>query len=162
MKKNFKRGIFIIIAILWMGVIFYFSHQNGNTSSNMSGSVTRWVVNLFVPNFSNLTKTEQVSILKDTGYVIRKLGHYSEYAVLGFFLFAAVYVFTPNEKIIFPIVSICGILYAISDEFHQYFISGRAPAAKDVLIDSIGVLTMLFFLGVLLNIKRFRKKKVVE
>ncbi|MDE7263801.1 MAG: VanZ family protein [Anaeroplasmataceae bacterium] len=162
MKKNFKRGIFIIIAVIWMGVIFYFSHQNGTASSNMSGSVTRWVVNLFVPNFSDLTKSEQASILKDAGYVIRKLGHYSEYAVLGFFLFTAVYAFTSNEKIIFPIVSIFGILYAISDEFHQYFISGRAPAVKDVLIDSIGLLTMIFFIGFLLNLKKGRRKKVEE
>ncbi|MDE5856078.1 MAG: VanZ family protein, partial [Anaeroplasmataceae bacterium] len=82
------------------------------------------------------------------------------YAVLGLFLFSAVYVFTDNEKIILPVVSILGILYAISDEFHQSFIGGRAPAVKDVVIDSIGLLTALFLICIFLNIKRIRKKKV--
>ncbi|MDE5547269.1 MAG: VanZ family protein [Anaeroplasmataceae bacterium] len=141
-------------------MIFYFSHQNGVSSSRMSNKVTKWVVNTFVSNYSNLPKDEQANILKNTSYVIRKLAHYSEYVVLGLFLFVAVYAFTSNQKIIFPVVSILGILYAVSDELHQYFIGGRAPAVKDVLIDSIGVLTILLLIGSILNLKRIRKKKV--
>ncbi|MDE6241886.1 MAG: VanZ family protein [Anaeroplasmataceae bacterium] len=160
MKKIIVKGLPIVIVLAWMGVIFYFSHQNGVSSSRMSNKVTSWVVNTFVSNYSNLPKDEQTNILKNTSYVIRKLAHYSEYVVLGLFLFVAVYTFTSNEKIIFPVVSVLGILYAISDEFHQYFIGGRAPAVKDVLIDSIGVLTILLLIGSILNLKRIRKKKV--
>ena len=160
MKKIIKKILPVVIVLAWMGVIFYFSHQNGTSSSKMSNGITRWVVNTFVPNYSNLTKAEQSSILKDTSYVIRKLAHYSEYAILGLFLFTAVYMFTDNEKIIIPVVSILGILYAISDEFHQSFVGGRAPAVKDVLIDSIGVLTIVFLIGIYLNFKRIRKLKV--
>jgi VanZ family protein len=32
------------------------------------------------------------------------------------------------------------VLYAVSDEYHQTFIFGRQGAARDVLIDSAGVL----------------------
>lgn len=160
MKKIIIKGLPIVIVLAWMGVIFYFSHQNGVSSSKMSNTVTRWVVNTFVSNYSNLSKEEQTSILKNTSYVIRKLAHYSEYAVLGLFLFVAVFAFTSNEKIIFPVVTILGILYAISDEFHQSFIGGRAPAIKDVLIDSIGVLTIMLLIGSIWNLKRIRKKKV--
>ncbi|MDE7384269.1 MAG: VanZ family protein [Anaeroplasmataceae bacterium] len=160
MKKIIVKGLPIVIVLAWMGVIFYFSHQNGVSSSRMSNKVTKWVVNTFVSNYSNLPKDEQANILKNTSYVIRKLAHYSEYVVLGLFLFVAVNAFTSNQKIIFPVVSILGILYAVSDELHQYFIGGRAPAVKDVLIDSIGVLTILLLIGSILNLKRIRKKKV--
>lgn len=159
MKNRILKIIPIIIVLAWMGVIFYFSHQNGNSSSKMSNGVTRWVVNTFIPNFSSLTKTEQTEVLKNTSFIIRKLAHYGEYAILGFFLFSAVYVFTDKEKILFPVASLLGILYAISDEFHQSFISGRAPSAKDVVIDSVGVLTAIFILGIFLSIKKIRKKK---
>jgi len=37
--------------------------------------------------------------------------------------------------------SSCGIIYAITDEVHQLFISGRSGRVEDVIIDSIGVLT---------------------
>ncbi|MBD5390447.1 VanZ family protein [bacterium] len=160
MKKYWKNVILIIIAIAWMGVIFYFSHQNGNTSSSMSNRVTQTVVRIFIPNFSDLTKQEQTNILKDTSFIIRKLAHYSEYAILGLFLFSAVYVFTKNQKIVFLISGSLGVLYAISDEFHQSFISGRAPMVKDVLIDSIGLLTALFLLGIIWNIKIMEKKRI--
>lgn len=33
-----------------------------------------------------------------------------------------------------------GFLYAVSDEIHQYFVPGRAMQARDVLIDTVGVL----------------------
>lgn len=160
MKKYWKKIIFILIALSWMGVIFYFSHQNGSTSSSMSNRVTQTVVRVFMPNFSNLTPQEQTSILKDTSFVIRKLAHYSEYAVLGLFLFAAVYVFSQNQKVVFLVSGTLGILYAISDEFHQSFVSGRAPMIKDVLIDSIGLLTVLFLLGIIWNIKKIKKKRI--
>lgn len=160
MKNKILRVVPIIIVLVWMGVIFYFSHQSGTSSSKMSNSITRWIVNTFVPNYSNLTRVEQSSILKDTSYVIRKLAHYTEYAILGLFLFAATYAFTDNEKIIFSVVSVLGIVYAISDELHQSFIDGRAPTVKDVLIDAIGLLTILVLIGIILNIRRIRKKKV--
>jgi len=35
---------------------------------------------------------------------------------------------------------ILGFLYAVSDEIHQYFVPGRAMQARDVLIDTAGVL----------------------
>lgn len=33
-----------------------------------------------------------------------------------------------------------GILYAASDELHQYFVPGRACQLRDVVIDGLGVL----------------------
>ena len=33
-----------------------------------------------------------------------------------------------------------GFLYAVSDEIHQHFVPGRAMQARDVLIDTAGVL----------------------
>ena len=41
---------------------------------------------------------------------------------------------------------ICGV-YAISDEVHQYFIEGRGPHLKDVLIDSAGAFVGISLFG---------------
>lgn len=158
MKKNIKRVVFIIIALCWMGVIFYFSSQTGTTSSRFSGRITQWVVDIFFPKFSTFSQEEQASILKNASFLIRKLAHYSEYAILGFFLFSAVWVFTSNQKIVFLISGVVGILYAISDEFHQSFVSGRTPMIKDIFIDSIGLCSMLLFLGILWNIIETKRK----
>ena len=48
-----------------------------------------------------------------------------------------------------------GLLYAISDEFHQTFSPGRTPKVTDVYIDMLGVI--LGTLVVLLVIKLYDK-----
>ena len=63
--------------------------------------------------------------------VLRKLAHAAEYAVLGALLLRAL----RDELPAF----LAGSGYAITDELHQHFVSGRVGAPLDVLIDSAGV-----------------------
>ena len=69
--------------------------------------------------------------------VLRKLAHVGEYAVLGGLLTRAV----KRE----PLAFLLGSLYAVTDEVHQSFVSGREGSPLDWLVDTIGVA-----LGVLL------------
>lgn len=64
--------------------------------------------------------------------VLRKLGHVTEYAVLGALLARAL----PRPRPAF----VLGVAYAASDEFHQHFVPGRTGAPLDVAIDAAGVL----------------------
>ena len=63
--------------------------------------------------------------------VLRKLAHGAEFAVLGGLLLRAL-----GEEL--PAVA-AGIGYALTDEVHQHFVSGRVGAPLDVLIDTAGV-----------------------
>ena len=58
-------------------------------------------------------------------------------------------------------VSICvGLLYAISDETHQYFIPGRQASPIDVGIDTCGVITgILIVLGIWTIVNKIKIKK---
>ena len=56
---------------------------------------------------------------------------------LFFLLFNVIKNYIHSKKII--LYSIMGvIIYAASDEFHQYFVPGRSAAIKDVFIDTCG------------------------
>ena len=63
--------------------------------------------------------------------VLRKLAHTAEYAVLGALLFRAL----RRE----PLAILAGSAYAVTDEVHQAFVSGRHGSPVDWLIDTIGV-----------------------
>jgi VanZ family protein len=63
--------------------------------------------------------------------VLRKLAHAAEYAVLGALLVRAL----PRPLLAWSI----GSLYAVSDEAHQHFVSGRHASPVDVAIDAAGV-----------------------
>ena len=69
--------------------------------------------------------------------VLRKIAHVGEYAVLGALLYRAV----RRE----PAAILLGSLYAVTDEVHQSFVTGRHGSPVDWLIDTAGVV-----LGVLL------------
>jgi VanZ family protein len=50
-------------------------------------------------------------------------------------------------------------MYAITDEVHQIYVPGRSGGRKDILIDSLGILTGI---GVVLLIKKIIKSKLKE
>ena len=54
---------------------------------------------------------------------------------------------------------IISILYAISDEFHQYFVPERAAELKDVLVDSAGALSGIIIIFLIFRFIRARASK---
>ena len=63
--------------------------------------------------------------------ILRKGAHLTEYAVLGGLLYRAL----GREALALA----TGIVYAATDELHQYFVRGRHASPVDVAIDAVGV-----------------------
>ena len=112
--------------------------------------------------FSNQPGVESTKLASNL--FVRKLGHFSEYAILGFFAFAYFSnIFqTGREKIqletSFFISFLFCFSYAVSDEFHQTFVIGRDGNFIDVLIDSGGVLFGIIISIILFFVKILKKK----
>ena len=79
--------------------------------------------------------------------VLRKLAHAGEYAVLGALLLRA------TERAGLAVA--LGVLYAVSDEIHQSFVTGRQGSPVDVAIDAVGVVC-----GVLLWQRALRPRRI--
>jgi VanZ family protein len=80
-------------------------------------------------------------------FILRKIAHMVEYAVLTFLLVRAMNRTWPEtaRRHVMLWGGALSILYAMSDEFHQSFVPGRGPSFHDVLIDGIGVALLLLF-----------------
>ena len=138
-KKQKKKLISWILLLAWMAFIFYMSQQTGQVSSGQSGKIVLLLskigIEISKDNISNIT------------FIIRKSAHFTEYFILYILLFNVIKHYIHTKKIIF--YSIMGvIIYAASDEFHQYFIPGRSAEVMDVCIDTLGAsigLAILFF-----------------
>lgn|SRR5574341_2246146 len=78
-------------------------------------------------------------------FVIRKLGHFSEYAILA--LLTARALRGSSSQLLrarwFWISLGVVIVYSLSDEFHQSFVDSRTASIYDCMIDSAGGLTAL-------------------
>lgn len=105
-------------VIFWCGLIFYFSG---------------------IPQLS-------------TGWgiwdlILRKAAHIAEYLILAFLFYRAIKgTFNPSSFYLLFWPSALTFLYAVSDEFHQSFISGRGCSGLDVLIDSTGIIIFYIIL----------------
>lgn len=137
---NIKKAVGIILVIIWMSTMFWFSNQQGTGSSSTSKKVSEIIVNMIdiKQQYSDAEKEEIVKVVEP---VIRKLAHYTFYALGGILIANCVYQFCNKEKCVITISAIIGIAYAASDEIHQLMVPGRSGNIKDVIIDSIGILT---------------------
>lgn len=63
---------------------------------------------------------------------------------------------TDEQKMLYSII--IGIIYATTDEIHQYFIPGRSMSILDVFIDTLGLCTGIVIFLILYNsiIKRMK------
>ncbi len=150
-QHNYIRILYGTAVLIIMVAVFMFSAQSGDSSGETSMNITQNVSqHLFFGdiNHSKLEFFEQI---------IRKLAHFTEFAALGFFVFAFTDTFTLKRKKAIIISLIFSALYALSDEIHQYFVPERACRFTDVLIDSFGALFGIFvFITAYEVIKKFK------
>lgn len=143
-----KRKIHIMVSwvlvVICMGIIFLLSAQNGEESSDLSGSFVMALLN-------GLGIAIEESLL-------RSIAHCLEFMGLSVLLFNAVYV-TWALKVT-PIVAFLGtVLYAITDEIHQIFVPERAFQISDILVDSTGALIGVIASFIILKTILFVKKR---
>lgn len=154
------RRFFWLLSFGWMAVIYWFSAQDAETSAASSGSFMAFLLRLFHVESSEKILTD-TSVYSMVDFILRKGAHFTIFTVLGFLLCTTISLY-PNairlQRIVLPLS--LGILYACTDELHQYFVPGRACQIRDVCIDTAGVLTGLAF-SMLLGwlIRRHRLKK---
>ena len=124
-----RKEISWILLIAWMILIAVMSNQPAEISDSQSIGVINFLqriginMNLIFGQLSN--------------FIIRKCAHFLEYAILGILLYNVLIMYFQNKKLIILCILLC-MFYAITDEIHQLFISGREGALRDVIIDTCG------------------------
>lgn len=118
----------------------------------MSFRIDRLVCRLFVDGFENMTAEQQQVAVYDMDFLVRKSAHFLEYTMLGLILMLTGRTFlTSHQK---TAAMLTGAVYAALDEFHQYFVPGRACQVRDVLIDYSGIVTGILTALLLMRIIR--------
>ena len=143
-----KKFIGIVLLILIMGLMYYFSSQDGRTSSGQSNKVIEVIDK--ARDKVTLKDNRLISIkekifnkLKNyvrEGYVVRKIAHFSIYACIGIVMAYVIYLFSKKVFMSAFLAFILTSTYAYYDEYRQLSVIGRSGSLKDVLIDSSGAL----------------------
>lgn len=92
-------------------------------------------------------------------FFIRKGAHFLVFFLLGFSFYSAISrkKGASYKKIFYSFLFV--VVCAIFDEIHQYFNGGRTALVEDVILDSVGGLTGIFFAYISNKRKKGRKRK---
>lgn len=162
-KQSRGVQILIVLSIAWMVLIFCMSAQNSEESSSLSSGLLTRLLSWLTPDWDSMGAREKRLLLEKWHTFFRKLGHFSEYAVLGALLTAALRIrHTERQSPPFtrvwlpPLAALC---YAATDEFHQRFVPGRSCELRDVMIDFSGALLGTLTVLCILHLHRKRQEK---
>lgn len=143
-----KKKICILLAVLWMGFIFYMSHQPAKISSVQSDNVVHII--------KKVSKNEEIEN-NINSFIVRKGAHMFLFCVLAILFFGSAYNGDNILKSVF-IALLLAFLYACSDEYHQTFVVGRSGQFKDVLIDFSGAFIGILIVSLIAKFNIFKKK----
>lgn len=121
MKKIIVRIISMLLLILTFITIFRFSAQDGVESGSLSNKVTTIFVNHF-PYTKDLSIETKQKLIEHAEPIVRKLAHFSIYTVVGIGIMAFMCTFPLKLRTRLGTSLLVGLIYAISDEFHQSFV----------------------------------------
>jgi VanZ family protein len=111
-EREVKIFLWWLLVVLWMGVIFALSA---------------------IPSLA-------FSLAPRYDFILRKGAHLAEYAVLTMLLARAFCWHLPSLTPAYLLAVLVAGGYALSDEWHQTFVSGRVGSLRDVGIDTLGIL----------------------
>lgn len=152
--KYIVKIIDILLVVIWMCTVFWFSSQVGDDSKAQSGNTIRKIITFFN---KNITKENLEIIVETLQPFVRKLAHFSIYTLGGILIYNLINKYNLNKKVKIIYTIIIGALYAASDEIHQLFVPYRSGQITDVLIDTCGVITGIIICIVLSKILRYIK-----
>jgi VanZ family protein len=125
--------------VAWLIFISYASSDNFSAAntSRIIGPLVLWLF----PN----TTPESLALIH---FVVRKIAHFTEYAILAY-LAARAFRTSPRAALAnrwFLAALALIVIYALLDEYHQTYVPSRTASIYDSLIDMSGGLIMLLVL----------------
>lgn len=159
--KTVLKIILWIMVIFSAGLIFWFSAQDASASNDTSGRFVRFIFGLF-PAFRNMRLAAQDELVASVMFVARKCAHFSIYAFFGFWLMHLIRQYRPAGALPFSVAA--AMVYAFTDELHQFFVSGRSCQLRDVCIDTagafVGALVALAFALIWQKLRKLKSGRI--
>ena len=152
MPKKYIRIISIVLLLLCLGCIFFFSQENDVKSYDKSINTAKGIVTVVSGNRVSEEKASNFAI--DHLALVRKTAHFLEFFVLGILSINVISRYKKIDCVWCIIALLFCIFYALTDEAHQLLIQGRTARMFDVLVDTVGS-----FLGILVFYIWYKKRK---
>ena len=168
-----RKILVVMLVIISIGGMYYFSSQNAQVSGSQSQAVVKVIDK--IRDKVTLKDEELIKIqtkvytkLRRFGsksYIVRKMAHFSIYALIGSSLVLFIYIFSKKLLLSSNLAFLLSIIYAFYDEYRQLSVQGRVGSIKDIIIDCCGALsgiTITFTILLIIKIISLLFKKIIK
>ena len=131
-EKNKFQAVLLVMILIWMGAIFYFSSQSSSSSLDASGELLVKMNQIDENEIQNISDRNVWNL----HYYIRKSAHFIMYSGLAFLITLYFIIRHKNNMKIYILSWFLTSLYGLFDELHQNFVPGRGATFADVRLDS--------------------------
>ena len=150
MFRTLLKPLAFFPALVLIYLIFTFSSQEGNISSQISYKVSYKIIQVGNSIFdADLNEWQLHEWANRIHFITRKLAHVAQYFALAVAVSFPLYVYGLHG---FPLMLVAGFLcvgVASADEYFQSFVDGRSGAVRDVIIDSVGIFFGIIFVRII-------------
>ena len=158
-RKNIRlyllRAFLLLLILLDAALIFVSSAQDSKASEGHTEKVESVVTDTFFPDYDPEAPTEEYAWIGESlTLILRKSAHFLVFGSLGALILLFFLTWHTDLLSAYLTSLFLTLLYAVSDEIHQLFVSGRSGRVTDVLIDLCGA---LLFTTVIFLIARYRR-----
>ena len=150
-SKRLKTARIVMTVLTAAAIAFIFG--NSLLSAEKSSKESGFLLTLLNRLLCALQIDGEIS-----SFVIRKLAHFTEYAVLGALLSVTMFLYLRKRKWMMLTAVPIGALVAVCDELIQMTSPGRSCEVRDMLIDGGGVVFASLIVLAVISIKGKRKK----
>lgn len=148
-RKICFRVIFAILVIGIMVAVFLLSSQSGGDSNHLSKGILEQI-------FEFLNFNVDSSKLDQYNLVLRKIAHFSLYFLLGTGTMGFLLTTPLKVKYSFALSLLFCILFAATDEYHQFLLGTRNGSLLDVFLDSLGGLMSTITIGIWMLMRKLK------
>ncbi len=168
-KRQLLAWLSLLPVVATAFLIFYFSSESAEVSTQTSRGVSAALIRLFQPILGALDAAKKKEIEALIRKSIRPAAHFAEFALLGVSLRLHLEFSLAERKkdaargrtvVTCVFLSVCaGVLGAAADEFHQLFTEGRSTQLVDVAVDSAGTLCGVLFVTLVIGLGRLARRR---
>ena len=181
---NLKRKSILILRALSLLcllaiclIAFVFSNESSQKSNDQSSSAAQSLAQAAIENYHDLSERHKALLTDQLNTSLRKGAHAAEFALMGICAALFALTFLPAEpkegmqasgkkrkalqsQALIWLAALFCLLYAVSDEVHQFFVPGRACLLSDIVLDSLSALSgILFIWGLFVALERRKNEK---
>lgn len=164
MEKNNKPSVYKMLffwslVVVWTGMLFFFSSQTAAESTVLSGNTIRFLLEIFHPYYLEMTTSQQSQLIAELQHLVRNTAHVFGYFILAILCMLALRQHQLKNGQRMALTLLICIGYALTDEMHQLFVTGRAFEVTDLGLDLCGTLAGLAVMLIMMFFKRQKTKR---